>query len=37
MAIAIATLAILLHRRWPWLTAIALSAIGVGVGIWAYL
>jgi len=37
MAIAIATLAILLHRRWPWLTSIGLSAVGVGVAIWAYL
>jgi Domain of unknown function (DUF4337) len=37
MAIAIATLAILLHRRWPWFAAIGLSAIGVGVAIWAYL
>jgi hypothetical protein len=37
MSIAIATLAILLHRRWPWFTAIGLSAIGVGVAIWAYL
>ena len=37
MAIAIATLAILLHRRWPWFTAIGLSAIGVAVGVWAYL
>ena len=37
MSIAIATLAILLHRRWPWFTAIALSLTGVAVGIWAYL
>ena len=37
MSIAIATLAILLHRRWPWFTAIGLSAIGVGVAAWAYL
>jgi len=37
MSIAIATLAILLHRRWPWLTAIGLSAIGLGVAAWAYL
>ncbi|HEY1427288.1 MAG TPA: DUF4337 family protein [Caulobacteraceae bacterium] len=36
MAIAIATLAILMHRRWPWYAAIALSLIGVGVGLWAY-
>jgi len=37
MAIAIATLAIILHRRWPWLTALALSAAGVGIAVWAYL
>jgi hypothetical protein len=37
MAIAIATLAIILHRRWPWITALALSAAGVAVGAWAYL
>lgn len=37
MAIAIATLAILMHRRWPWFAAIALSAVGVGVSVWAFL
>jgi hypothetical protein len=37
MAIAIATLAIILHRRWPWLTALALSAAGVAVTLWAYV
>jgi Domain of unknown function (DUF4337) len=37
MAIAIATLAIILHRKWPWYTALALSAAGVAVGAWAYL
>ena len=37
MSIAIATLAILLHRRWPWFTAIGLSLVGVGVAAWAYL
>ena len=37
MAIAIATLAIILQRRWPWLTAIALTAAGLGLGAWAYL
>jgi glucosamine 6-phosphate synthetase-like amidotransferase/phosphosugar isomerase protein len=36
MAIAIATLAILLGRRWPWAAALALSAAGVAVAIWAY-
>lgn len=37
MAIAIATLAIILHKRWPWLTALALSGAGVLVACWAYL
>jgi hypothetical protein len=37
MAIAIATLAIILQRRWPWLTAMALTAAGVGLGILAYM
>ena len=37
MAIAIATLAIILHRRWPWYAALALSAAGLAVGAWAYL
>jgi hypothetical protein len=37
MAIAIATLAILLRRRWPWVAALALSAGGVAAVAWAYL
>jgi preprotein translocase subunit SecF len=37
MAIAIATLAIILQRRWPWFTAIALTAAGLSLGAWAYL
>ena len=37
MAIAIATLAIILHRRWPWLTSLALAAVGLGLSIWAYM
>jgi hypothetical protein len=37
MAIAIATLAIILGRRWPWIAALALSAAGVAAGAWAYL
>ena len=37
MAIAIATLAIILGKRWPWLTALALTAAGLGLGAWAYL
>ena len=37
MGIAIATLAILLRRRWPWIAALALSAAGVVAAAWAYL
>jgi len=37
MAIAIATLAIILQKRWPWVTAIALTAAGMAIGAWAYL
>ncbi|MBV9995113.1 MAG: DUF4337 family protein [Caulobacteraceae bacterium] len=37
MAIAIATLAIILRRRWPWFAAIALSAAGLGAAAWAFL
>jgi hypothetical protein len=37
MAIAIATLAIILHRRWPWFTALGLSAVGLAAAGWAYL
>jgi len=37
MAIAIATLAIILHKRWPWLTSLALAAVGLGLAAWAYL
>ncbi|HUZ12329.1 MAG TPA: DUF4337 family protein [Caulobacteraceae bacterium] len=37
MAIAIATLAIILTRRWPWVAAVALSAAGLAAGAWAFL
>jgi hypothetical protein len=37
MSIAIATLAIILHKRWPWITALALSGAGVLVACWAYM
>lgn len=37
MAIAIATLAIILARRWPWIAAVVLSVAGVTVDVWAYL
>jgi hypothetical protein len=37
MAIAIATLAIILHRKWPWFASLALSGGGLAAAIWAYL
>jgi hypothetical protein len=37
MAIAIATLAILLKRPWPWFAAMALAAGGLGTAVWAFL
>jgi hypothetical protein len=37
MAIAIATLAIILHKRWPWWVSLGLSAAGLALGAWAYL
>ena len=37
MAIAIATLAIILKRRWPWWVAITLTAGGLSLGAWAYV
>ena len=37
MAIAIATLAIILSRRWPWFTALILAAAGGVLAVWAYL
>lgn len=37
MSIAIATLAIILGRRWPWLTSIALAAGGAIIAAFAYL
>jgi hypothetical protein len=36
MAIAIATLSIILHRRWPWFTALALTVGGLAVSAWAF-
>ena len=36
MAIAIATLAIILKRKWPWGTAMALTATGLALAVWAY-
>ncbi len=37
MSIAIATLAILLGRPWPWLASLILTFVGVGIAVWAYL
>ncbi len=37
MAIAIATLAIILHKRWPWMTSLALAGLGLALAVWAYL
>jgi hypothetical protein len=37
MSIAIATLAIILTRRWPWLASLALAAGGAALAVWAYL
>jgi hypothetical protein len=37
MSIAIATLAIILRRRWPWLSALGLSGAGLVAAAWAYL
>jgi hypothetical protein len=37
MAIAIATLSIILRRRWPWLASLGLAVLGVALAVWAYL
>ncbi len=37
MAIAIATLSIILHKRWPWLTSLALAGLGLVLAAWAFL
>jgi hypothetical protein len=37
MAIAIATLSIILRKRWPWITSIVLAAAGCGIAALAYL
>ena len=37
MSIAIATLSIILRRRWPWITSIGLAGVGVVVAAFAYL
>jgi hypothetical protein len=35
MAIAIATIAIITGRRWPWVTSVLVGAVGVVTGVWA--
>ena len=37
MAIAIATLSIILRKPWPWLVSLGLTAAGLGLAAWAYL
>ena len=37
MAIAIATLAIILRRKWPWGTALIMTGAGLALAAWAYL
>ena len=37
MAIAIATLAIILKRKWPWGTALVMTGVGLVLAAWAYL
>jgi hypothetical protein len=37
MSIAIATLAIILGRRWPWISSLVLAAAGVALATWVYI
>ncbi|MDB5459022.1 MAG: hypothetical protein JWO72_763 [Caulobacteraceae bacterium] len=37
MGIAIATIAIIARRRWPWLASLVLAAAGSAVAVWAYV
>ena len=37
MGIAIATIAIIVGKRWPWLASLALGAVGSAIAVWAYL
>ena len=37
MSIAIATLAIILGRRWPWVSSLVLAAAGVALAAWVYI
>jgi hypothetical protein len=37
MGIAIATIAIIARRKWPWLASLILAAAGSAVAVWAYI
>ena len=37
MAIAIATIAIIARKKWPWLASIVLGVAGTAIAAWAYL
>ena len=37
MGIAIATIAIIAQRRWPWLASLLLGVVGSAIAVWAYL
>jgi hypothetical protein len=37
MGIAIATIAIIARRKWPWLASLVLAVAGSAVAIWAYI
>ena len=37
MGIAIATIAIIAGRRWPWLASLGLGVVGSAIAVWAYL
>jgi uncharacterized membrane protein len=37
MGIAIATISIIAHRRWPWIASVVLALVGIGIAGWAYL
>jgi len=37
MGIAIATIAIIVGKRWPWVASLALGVAGSAIAVWAYL
>jgi hypothetical protein len=37
MGIAISTIAIIAHKKWPWLASLVLAVVGSGLAIWAYI